>query len=147
MVDGTGGLTSADFTTRAPRRAKGTTTKLVIIRPYFFVASKKKTAAAVSRWRQRFRLGSLGPRRGRFTGHFPTIKRQRCVPLSYLAEGSKLSQYSQNKKGKRARTRDRDGKILSLASEFHLDKLRALIDSTNALSSDLVFDRISRTCY
>lgn len=41
-----GGLTSADFTTRATRRAKGTTAKLVIIRPYFFVASKKKTAAA-----------------------------------------------------------------------------------------------------
>lgn len=82
MVDGTRGLASADFTTRATRRVKGTTTKLVIIRPYFFVASKKKTAAAM----RRCRLGLLGPCRGCSTGHFPTIKRQRCVLLSYPAQ-------------------------------------------------------------
>jgi len=77
------GVNIADFTTRATRaRARRTTAKLVIIRPYFFVASKKKTAApiavtAMARW---CRLGSLGLfRRGRSTGHFPTIKRQRNI--------------------------------------------------------------------
>lgn len=78
------------------RRAKGTTTKLVIIPPYFFVASKKKTAAAT----RRCRLGSLGPNRGRSTGHFPIIKRDKDAffSLTPRARGSKLS-YSQNKKG------------------------------------------------
>lgn len=128
VVFGTRGLASADFTTRATRRVKGTTTKLVIIRPYFFVASKKKTAAAM----RRCRLGLLGPCRGCSTGHFPTIKRQRCVLLSYPActKGSKLS-YSQNKKGS-AWKKDRGGKILSLASGFHLGALRARIDSRNS---------------
>lgn len=130
VVDGTGGLASADFTTRATRRVKGTTTKLVIIRPYFFVASKKKTAAAM----RRCRLGSLGPRRDRSTGHFPTIKRQRCVLLSYPARKAVNSHIRKIKKalGSTSTKGDCDRKIFSLASGFHLDALRARIDSINS---------------
>lgn len=51
-------------------------------------------------------LGLRLVHRGCSMGHFPTIKRQRSVLLSYPAEGSKLS-FSRNKKGawKRARAR------------------------------------------
>ena len=68
-------------------RSKGTTAKLVITWPYFFVASSNSS---------RYNNSSTWATRTSLTAHFQTIKRQRSVLLAAV-EGSKLL-FSQKKK-------------------------------------------------